>query len=59
MRITAQLIDAEDGFHLWSNTYDRELESVFAVQGEIAREVVRALQIELVKMQTWARDHGP
>jgi serine/threonine-protein kinase len=48
VRITAQLISAEDGFHLWSDAYDRELESVFAVQDEIAREIVRALRTQLV-----------
>ncbi|HIL96395.1 MAG TPA: hypothetical protein EYG51_10815 [Pseudomonadales bacterium] len=40
VRITAQLIDAETGVHLWSNTYDRELENVFAVQDEISRATV-------------------
>jgi adenylate cyclase len=48
IRITAQLIDAEDGYHLWSNTYDRELEDVFEVQDEIARAIVDALKLELV-----------
>ena len=42
-RITVQLIDSEHGFHLWSEEYDRELRDVFAVQDEIAAEVVRAL----------------
>jgi TolB-like protein/Tfp pilus assembly protein PilF len=44
LRITAQLIGAADGFHLWSATYDRELEDVFAVQEEIARNIVRAIR---------------
>ncbi len=48
VRITAQLIQAEDGFHLWSETYDRELSDIFAVQDEISRAVVGALQIELL-----------
>jgi adenylate cyclase len=47
IRITAQLIDAEDGFHLWSETFDRELEDIFAVQDEIARSIVDALEITL------------
>jgi TolB-like protein len=47
VRITAQLIDVEDGFHLWSEEYDRGLESVFAVQEEIATRVARALAVEL------------
>ena len=36
IRITAQLIKADDGFHLWSQTYDRQLTDIFAVQDEIA-----------------------
>lgn len=48
VRITAQLINAEDGFHLWADTYDRELESVFAVQDEIAREIVQALRLQMI-----------
>ncbi len=47
VRITAQLIDSRTGYHLWSNTYDRELKDIFAVQDEIAREIVAALQVEL------------
>jgi TolB-like protein/Flp pilus assembly protein TadD len=46
LRITAQLINAEDGYHLWSDTFDRELEDVFAIQDEIAREIGSALRIE-------------
>ena len=48
IRITAQLIDAEDGFHLWSESYDRELQGVFALQDEIARRIVGALREELL-----------
>jgi TolB-like protein/Tfp pilus assembly protein PilF len=47
LRITAQLIDAEDGYHLWSETYHRELEDIFAIQDKIARAVADALRIEL------------
>ncbi len=47
LRITAQLLKVDDGFHLWSETYDRELTSIFAVQDEIARAVVDALKVEL------------
>ncbi|MDX1508951.1 MAG: tetratricopeptide repeat protein [Woeseiaceae bacterium] len=43
IRITAQLIDAQNGFHLWSETYDRELEDVFAVQDDISEAIVQAL----------------
>jgi len=48
VRITAQLINVEDGFHLWSETYDRELEDIFAIQEEIARKVAQALRITLL-----------
>jgi TolB-like protein len=47
LRITAQLIKADDGFHLWSETYDRELDDVFAVQGEIAGAISEALKVKL------------
>ncbi|HEX3123333.1 MAG TPA: hypothetical protein VHQ21_08535 [Rhodanobacteraceae bacterium] len=47
LRITAQLIDAASGFHLWSETYDRRLEDVFAIQSEIARKVSAALRVSL------------
>src|SRR6266705_2918345 len=47
IRITAQLINARDGFHLWSYTYERELKDVFAVQDEITRSIVDALKIKL------------
>ncbi len=47
LRITAQLVKASDGFHLWSETYDRELDDVFAIQDEIARAITKALAIEL------------
>ena len=47
LRITAQLIKIDDGFHLWSDSYDRELTDIFAVQDEIAKAVVNALKVEL------------
>jgi TolB-like protein len=47
LRITAQLIQANNGFHLWSQTYDRNLNDIFAVQDEIAIDVTRALSITL------------
>jgi TolB-like protein/Tfp pilus assembly protein PilF len=47
VRITAQLIDAADGFHLWSDTYDRYLTDIFAVQEEIATAVAGALGVTL------------
>ncbi|MFO7589150.1 MAG: hypothetical protein R6X22_13975 [Gemmatimonadota bacterium] len=48
IRITAQLIDARTDTHLWSETWDRTLEDVFAVQDEIAAEVVRELKVTLL-----------
>src|SRR5438105_4795674 len=47
IRITAQLINARNGFHLWSDTYERELKDVFAVQDEITRAIVDALKVKL------------
>src|SRR5439155_470891 len=47
VRITAELVNARNGFHLWSETYDRELQGVFAVQDEITRSIVDALKIKL------------
>lgn len=47
LRITAQLINVEDGFHLWSETYDREMTDVFAIQDEIAAKIVAALHVKL------------
>jgi len=47
LRITAQLINVEDGYHLWSETYDRELTDVFAIQDEITAAIVSALKVHL------------
>ncbi len=47
LRITAQLIKADDGFHLWSSSYDRELDDIFAVQDEIATAISAALKVKL------------
>jgi len=48
VRITAQLVQVEDGFHLWSDTYDRELTDVFAIQDEIANEILNQLKARLL-----------
>ena len=48
VRITTQLIEAGNDVHLWSETYERELDDIFAIQDEIASEVVKALQIQLL-----------
>jgi eukaryotic-like serine/threonine-protein kinase len=47
LRITAQLINTADGYHLWSEKYDREMEDVFAIQDEIARTIVNTLKVQL------------
>jgi len=47
IRITAQLVDARNGFHLWSESYDRELENIFVVQDEISAAIVAALKEHL------------
>ena len=52
VRITAQLIKVADGFHLWSETYDRELKDIFGVQDEIARSVAGSLKVALLGGKT-------
>jgi adenylate cyclase len=49
IRITAQLIDANTGYHMWAQYYDRDLQDVFAVQEEIARRITRAMAVQLTK----------
>jgi len=49
VRITAQLIDVETDSHLWSETYDRQLDDIFAIQDEIANAVVDALKVRLLE----------
>jgi TolB-like protein/predicted Zn-dependent protease len=52
LRVTAQLIQADNGFHLWSETYDRQLDDIFNVQDEIATAVVGALKLKLLEAPT-------
>lgn len=47
VRITAQLIDAQSGFHRWSQTYDRKLEDIFAIQDEIARSIGDEMKVQI------------
>ena len=47
VRVTAQLVRVADGFHLWTESYDRELKNVFALQDDIAKQVARQLQAKL------------
>jgi len=57
LRVTAQLIRTEDGSHLWSKTYARELRDVFEVQDEISRDVAQALSVRL-DVVTFNREQG-
>jgi len=52
LRITAQLVRADNGYHLWSQTYDRKLDDIFKVQDEIAGAVVSALKVSLGESST-------
>jgi len=47
LRVSARLVDVRDGYHLWSETFDREMEDVFAIEDEIARSVVHAMRVIL------------
>ncbi|MGH8223415.1 MAG: tetratricopeptide repeat protein [Woeseiaceae bacterium] len=51
IRITAQLIRADSGFHLWSESYERELKDIFEIQDEIAAKILHALKTQLVDSQ--------
>jgi TolB-like protein len=59
VRITAQLINAADGFHVWSDTFTRELKDIFAVQDEIAGLVAQKLQLKLGESARPARPVNP
>jgi adenylate cyclase len=51
VRITAQLVGTADGYHLWSESYDRDLSDVFAIQTEIAQKMVEALRVSLSRQE--------
>jgi TolB-like protein/Tfp pilus assembly protein PilF len=59
LRITAQLIRAAKGYHLWSETYDRKLDDIFKIQDEIAGEVVKQLKITLLGAAPTVRQTDP
>jgi len=59
LRVMAQLINVADGYHLWSERYDRELEDVFAIQDEIAGSIVRALRVVLSDAEKRAIEQAP
>ena len=58
LRVTAQLIDAVEGFHIWSGSYDRQLKDIFSLQDEITMKVITELQVELTegeKVRIWTK----
>jgi len=59
LRVTAQLVNVADGYHLWSERYDRQLEDVFAIQDEIAENIVRALRVVLSDEEKRAIEQAP
>jgi len=59
LRITAQLIKVADGYHLWSERYDRDMEDVFAIQDEIAQSIVKALRVVLSDEEKRAIEQVP
>jgi adenylate cyclase len=59
LRITAQLVRASEGYHLWSETYDRKLDDIFKIQDEIAGEVVKQLKVTLLGAKPTVRETDP
>ena len=63
VRITAQLIDAQNSRHLWANKYDRQLKEIFVLKDEITKKITIALQVKLTegegeKRQNWSETHS-
>lgn len=59
LRISAQLINIDDGYQIWSETYNRELQDVFAIQEEIAQSIAKALQVILSEKEQRAIERAP
>lgn len=59
VRVSAQLVDATNGFHLWSERFERELADVFAIQDEISRAIARALEVRLAPTPSSRRTTSP
>ena len=59
LRISAQLVNVADGYQLWSETYNRELEDVFAIQDEIAQNIAKALRVILSEKEKRAIEKAP
>jgi TolB-like protein len=58
LRITAQLINVEDGFHLWSETYDRKVTDIFVIQDEISAAIIKALRVHLAGGEAVAENNA-
>ncbi len=59
VRITAQLINTTDGYHLWSDSYDRELQDIFAIRSQVAQTVAQALQVTLAAGERQTLEQKP
>ncbi len=59
IRVTAQLINAENGYHLWSERYDREMADVFAIQDEIAQAIAGTLRVKLTRHPSQSPEYRP
>ncbi len=59
VRITAQLIKVKDGYHLWSDRYDRNMEDVFAIQDEITEKIIDKLMVALDVLEKPPEEHRP
>src|SRR5882724_8864071 len=51
VRITAQLVDATTGYHIWAERYDREVRDIFALQDEVTQQIVRAMAVKLTEAE--------
>jgi serine/threonine protein kinase/Tfp pilus assembly protein PilF len=59
IRITCQLIKASDGFHVWADSYDRQMEDLFAIQADVAKSVAQALKVTLVPAELASIEKKP
>jgi adenylate cyclase len=59
VRITAQLVDATTGYHIWAERYDREVNDIFAVQDEVTRQIVRAMAVRLTSAEQTRMGRAP
>jgi adenylate cyclase len=59
VRITAQLVDATTGYHIWAERYDREVHDIFALQDEVTQQIVRALAVKLTEAERGRMGRAP